>query len=373
MHMKAASKTVKTWENTRVQNLKRHKSGLYYARLFENGKDVWKPLKTKHFSVAEARIAEAQKEHRQHRKKEVAASSVKMTFQDAADLHSKQLSGRVDIKDSTRHYWKQILTALGKYWPELPASEIRKLTESDCREWATRFAKTASANRYNNSIAFLRHVFDVAIEQGIIHKNPAAKLERKPVRSKILELPSLQQFQAFVESIRGRHGRFSTHCADFTEGLAYTGCRKTEGGRIVWQDLNFKAGEILVKGDPTDRTKNGEVRRIPMIPSARALFERMRLERPDEDPTAPVFKVRECQKSMDRAAETIGMIRITHHDLRHFFATICIESGVDIPTVSRWLGHQDGGILAMKTYGHLRREHSQSQALKVSFKPSEAA
>src|SRR5439155_26118463 len=65
----------------------------------------------------------------------------------------------------------------------------------------------------------------------------------------------------------------------------------------------------------------------------------------------------------------IGADRITHHDLRHLFATRCIESGVDIPTVSRWLGHKDGGTLAMKTYGHLRREHSIAQAQKVSFAP----
>ena len=58
---------------------------------------------------------------------------------------------------------------------------------------------------------------------------------------------------------------------------------------------------------------------------------------------AKVFLVRECQKSMDRAAaRKVGMERITHHDLRHLFATICIESGVDVPTVSRWLGHKDG-------------------------------
>ena len=72
---------------------------------------------------------------------------------------------------------------------------------------------------------------------------------------------------------------------------------------------------------------------------------------------------------MDRAAKKIKMARITHHDLRHFFATVSIESGVDIPTVSRWLGHKDGGALAMRTYGHLRREHSVSQAQKVSFAP----
>lgn len=91
--------------------------------------------------------------------------------------------------------------------------------------------------------------------------------------------------------------------------------------------------------------------------------------RPDEPKTAKVFLVGECQKSMDRAAKRVGMDRITHHDLRHLFATICIESGVDVPTVSRWLGHKDGGALAMKTYGHLRDEHSVSAARKVSFAP----
>lgn len=48
-------------------------------------------------------------------------------------------------------------------------------------------------------------------------------------------------------------------------------------------------------------------------------------------------------------------------------ATRCIESGVDVPTVSRWLGHSDGGALAMKSYGHLRQEHSTAQAAKVVF------
>jgi integrase len=60
-------------------------------------------------------------------------------------------------------------------------------------------------------------------------------------------------------------------------------------------------------------------------------------------------------------------LALTHHDLRHLFATRCIESRVDIQTISRWLGHSDGGALIMKTYGHLRREHSTNEAQKVNF------
>ena len=95
----------------------------------------------------------------------------------------------------------------------------------------------------------------------------------------------------------------------------------------------------------------------------------MRNEREGEPLDAKVFRVNECQKALDRACKKVGTDRITHHDLRHLFATRCIESGVDIPTVSRWLGHKDGGALAMKTYGHLRREHSIAQAHRVTFTP----
>jgi len=79
------------------------------------------------------------------------------------------------------------------------------------------------------------------------------------------------------------------------------------------------------------------------------------------------MRIFECRKSIGRAAKLAGVKRITGHDLRHLFATHYTESGVDIPTVSRWLGHQDGGALCMKTYGHLRDEHSQEQALKATF------
>jgi hypothetical protein len=84
-------------------------------------------------------------------------------------------------------------------------------------------------------------------------------------------------------------------------------------------------------------------------------------------PNKQVMRISECQKSLDTACKKLGIARLTHHDLRHLFATRCIESGVDIPTVSRWLGHKDGGALAMKTYGHLRDEHSTKMAQKVVF------
>jgi integrase len=358
-------KTTKTWHKTRLQHLVRHRSGRYYARVFAGGKEVWKSLKTSHFSVAKARLAEFLKEHRErvgsNGNSEVSA---KMTFSEAAAIHLRNLDDNLSIKPRTRHYWQECLLALQRSWPALNETEVRRITQTDCKAWARAYRKEVSPTRYNNTLAVLRHVLNVAVEAGVIYGNPTTVVKRAPVRGKEISLPSLDKFNALIGEMCDGHSRDSKNCADLAAGLAFTGCRISEAREIEWRDVDFGAGEVVVR-----ITKNGEVRRVPMVPDARVLFERMRADRADEPLDAKVFLVRESQKALDRACSKVGTDRITHHDLRHLFATRCIESGVDIPTVSRWLGHKDGGALAMKTYGHLRREHSIAQAAKVTFAP----
>jgi integrase len=320
--------------------------------------------------VAEAKLAEFLKDHRLRRKNANGEASPKMTFGEAAAIHLRNLDDNLRIKSRTRAYWREVLAALLKSWPGLNESEVRKITQADCKKWATAYAKEASPTRYNNTLSVLRHVLDVAIEAGVIYSNPAATVKRVPVRGKHISLPTTEKFNAMIAEMRAGHSRDSQNCADLAEGLAFTGCRKGEANEIEWRDLDLDASELVVRGDPETGTKNWELRRVPLIPDARVLFQRMRRERSDEPLDTKVFRVKECQKALDRACKKVDAERITHHDLRHLFATRCIESGVDIPTVSRWLGHKDGGALAMKTYGHLRREHSIAQAQRVTFTPT---
>ena len=361
-------KTSKTWQKTRLQNLVRHKSGRYYARVYAGGKELWRSLKTSHFSVAKAKLTEFLKEHRERISNNGNGEvSAKMTFREAAGIHLRNLDDNLSIKPRTRDYWRECLVALQKSWPGLSETQIRKITQIDCKEWARVYRKEVSPTRYNNTVSVLRHVLDVAAEAGVVYSNAATAVKRAPLRGKEIALPTIEQFNTLVEEMLNGHSRDSRNCADFAAGLAFTGMRKGEANALEWRDVDFEAGEIVVRGDPEMGTKNWELRRVPLIPDARALFERMRSERPDEPLDAKVFAVRESQKALDRACKKVGTDRITHHDLRHLFATRCIESGVDIPTVSRWLGHKDGGALAMKTYGHLRREHSIAQAQRVTF------
>jgi len=92
---------------------------------------------------------------------------------------------------------------------------------------------------------------------------------------------------------------------------------------------------------------------LPIIPAMASLLRDLRENpRAVRDPKRLrknyVLAITEAQKALDRWCPEIGIKRITHHDLRHLFATTAIESGVDIPTVAKWLGHKDGGALAKK-------------------------
>src|SRR5207247_2111646 len=294
-------KPTKTWERTRLQNLIRHKSGRYYARAFAGGKEVWKSLKTSHFSVAEAKLAEFLKEHRERRSNGNGEVSAKITFGEAAAVHLRNLDDNLSIKPRTRDYWRECLAALQKSWPGLNETEIRKITQADCKKWASAYAKKASATRYNNTVSVLRHVLNLAVEAGVVYSNAAAVMKRAAVRGKEIALPTIEKFNALIDEMRAGHSRDSRNCADFALGLAVTGMRKGEANALEWRDVDFETGEIVVRGDAETGTKNWELRRVPLIPDARALFQRMLNERTDEPPNAKVFLVRESQKSLDRA------------------------------------------------------------------------
>jgi integrase len=366
-----SSKTEKEprWLKTPIANLVCNAtSGVYYARVRVRGKLIWKTLKTDRMSVAKLRLGDFLKEENHRAEATQATIRGKMTFGDALVSYRQQLADAQHLKPSAKLYREKCIKALLKSWPGLEDTDVRKISVSDCRGWASRFARDYSPTVFNNTVGTLRHIIGIAIRAGARYGNPADEIKKLKVRQKILRLPEHDQFPLLVEKVRTAGGGFSRGCGDLFEFLAYSGARKSEAARVLGSDCDFINGRITIKGDPDTGTKNWEIRTIPMIPDMRRLLESIRSRKGESELAKnPVVDVRECQKAIDSACKKLEITRFTHHDLRHLFATRCIESGVDIPTVSRWLGHKDGGALAMKTYGHLRDQHSATMAQKVVF------
>jgi len=361
------------WQKSQYTNLIRYvPSGTYYARIRIRGKLLRKSLNTNLISVAKLRLTDVEKAERQAGENQDAIGNGKMTFGQAADVFRQRIQGDASLKPRTKEYYEQRIVALLRSWPGLAEMELRRITKADCLGWASRIGAAVSPTAYNHTISILRGIIELGVECGARYDNPARFIKRVGERRKKLQLPDFDQFLAFVAEVESSGSGFSEPCAELVRFLAFGGFRKMEASFITWGDCDFTKGKIAVRGDPETGTKNGEFREVPMIPEMRQMLERMRSERAGEMAETGVMRVHECQKAMDRAATVVGMQRITHHDLRHLFATRCIESGVDIPTVSRWLGHKDGGALAMKVYGHLRDQHSVEMAQRVTFsKPVE--
>ena len=270
------------------------------------------------------------------------------------------------------------IKALLKTWPDLAGRDARRISTTDCQMWTMRAlregtgfvapnAKTVrkgmSASAFNKCVDVLRAVFEIARKQGVVYKNPATEISKAPVRQKRLELPAAEQFRDIVKHISEAGARWSSDCADMVRFLAYSGARLREATALRWSHVNTAKNQIIIPGTKS-RTSH---RIVPVFPALGALLAEIRSRRGTEPADAPIIRIGGCRGALASACSAIGLKPINHHDLRHLFATRCIESGVDIPTVSRWLGHSDGGALAMRVYGHLRQEHSAAQAAKVQF------
>jgi integrase len=130
----------------------------------------------------------------------------------------------------------------------------------------------------------------------------------------------------------------------------------SEAAWVTWEDVDWIRKEIIVRGHPVTGTKGGTLRRIPMLPDMEELLSRLKSGVAQAGAVhGKIMQVTCGREALAQACERVGTARITPHDLRHLFATRSIEAGVDIPTVSRWLGHKDGGALAMKVSGHRLR------------------
>ena len=199
---------------------------------------------------------------------------------------------------------------------------------------------------------------------------------------------------------------------DYIRLMRYSGARRSEALRIRWLDVHFSNGHLTVgaEGD----SKNREPRHVEFNPQLKALLLEMKQrrqpdsqwlfpspQRGDQDASTKTFmeSLRLARKAggivcldCGRATVTTGADKCQHcqskrvdkrprllapklqqfgfHDLRHHFISYAVMSGVDFMTVANWCGHQDGGILIGKIYGHLAEGHKKAQAARVTFGPT---
>lgn len=336
-------------------------SGGYYALVKRGGKQFRRSLKTKDRKLAERRLAEYQ------------AQVGNLTLSEDARLSFDDLAKR--WIETTRHTLKPSSVirrekCVKGVAPFFQGMLIRNVQPQHCERWVKERGPDLAPQSFAHELNTMRGIFDYAVRLGIMLNNPARDIKRKRIVQAKIEIPTREQFKTLIETIRKSDGRDDSQRkakagADLIELLAYSGCRIAEATALRWRDVNFDTDTLTVSGGETG-TKNHEARVIPMTNALRTHLEKLKADiQPTDD--QHISHIASAKKCLETACKKLSYPKFSHHDFRHLFATTCIEAGVDIPTVSRWLGHKDGGALAMRVYGHLRQEHSFSAAKKVTF------
>lgn len=344
------------WESVKAENLVRHlKSGNYYLRAKVGGKIIRRSLKTKSLSVAKIKRDELLSELRVQAAKITNSSlSLKEALQIAISRHRD----RPGIKERTVEYWAHAGQTLVN---NLPLSmHASKLTTDDLRKWWSTFTRQYSAQFANNCLSLVKTFGSVLIEAGVRLDDPTIPIKRIPVPRKDIQVLSREQLESVILDVRMQKKASSIEASNFIAALAFSGMRLGEARGLHWEDIG---GEFIrVKGEKRSGTKNSEMRNIPITTPLRSVLDEMHYQ----GASGPVFSMKQPRHALENACKRLDIPHQRIHDLRHFFATMCIEQGIDIPTVAKWLGHKDGGALALKVYGHLRDEHSLLQASKIT-------
>ena len=230
----------------------------------------------------------------------------------------------------------------------------------------SRKKKGISSERWNTERQVLSNFFVYLIGERIIAENPCSAVQKqKIVRSKIPKHLNPDREAKLIGWLKNNDAELDRMAVV----VGNTGIRVRELANLTWPDIDFKHEELKVTAKPDWSPKDYEERRIPLNRVALMALEKQKIS---QGIGAYVFGRQDGQKygrgldlRMVRAFKSAKLGSGGFHVLRHTFATRAVESGMDLETLRKIMGHADTKTL-MK-YMHVSDEHVKASANKIKF------
>lgn len=303
----------------------------------------------------------------------VAPAAGRITVQELAEEYRESRKGQVSVRawESDESALRvHIVPAFGK----LPISSVTPpLVERFLVDLAvSRSVRTAARVRTT-----LRGLFRHAVRTRRLQVSPAELVPLPHPDSRTGKVVEVDPFPfpvllEVVDEQRKLAGRY----AEITLVLALTGVRFGElRGLRVRDVVSVPYPGIVVKrsipqsgltGAVIERatTKSGRSRMVPLSDLVRPVVERWAEGREPDDllfpaPEGGYLSAQNWRRAVHWTKTGLGR---RPHDLRHTAASLWIAAGVDIKTVSAWLGHSTAK-LTLDTYGHLMGTDADRAAL----------
>ena len=219
--------------------------------------------------------------------------------------------------------------------------------------------KGLSAKTVRNINQVISSAMDFAVAQKIISENPCKAVVLPKVEHKEMQTIPAEQLQAFLKEAK-ETGVYEMYYIELATGL-----RRGELLGHKWTNVDWKNGIIKIRRsitringeivESTLKTKNS-YRVMTISQQAIEVLKEQKAKTNDTyifpSPNGGPISPDSVNNMLKRVLARAGIPKVRFHDLRHTFATIALQNGVDIKTVSSMLGHFSAGF-TLDTYAHV--------------------
>ncbi len=274
--------------------------------------------------------------------------------------HFNEIEGGTRISYSPA--LKRAISAFGDHKiNEVTALDVKKLIDK-------LVAKKYSAQTVRVQKIVLNLIYNYAVLNGYTEVNPVSVvyIPRNLPRQK-RDMPSAEDINVVMNS-------FDKPFGEFAYTILFTGCRRGETLALQWKDIDFNKNTITVNKSVN---YNGDNQNIPII-SPHTKSEagmrtivmldclKNRLQSIKQEPEKFIFggdtpptKTSLRHKWQKYLKET--GLSITPHQLRHAYATILYDAGIDVKSAQELMGHSNIS-LTQNIYTHISKNRREQTA-----------
>lgn len=218
---------------------------------------------------------------------------------------------------------------------------------SEVQAWAAEISRKQSAATARHSLGVLRRVFDHAVRDGAIHRNPAAGIRLPKVQGNDPRPLTHDELWQLADHLNERRDRILVLVA------GYCGLRWGELAALRWADVDLGRRNLRVARAYSEEAPRGEMSSVKdhqarTVPIPAIVSEELARFRADHKPDELVFpsanrtplRNRNFRRDVFDDAVDALELDITPHNLRDTAASLAIQAGASVVAVARLLGHE---------------------------------
>lgn len=232
---------------------------------------------------------------------------------------------------------------LGKWVsPRWKSRELSSITRDDVyRIVHEEFNQEYTPYSRKTLLKQIRRVFQMAVEDGILDRNPTAGMKVQ-VPDRDPQVLTNEEAKIFLQQAKNLGHRFYP----IWIMALFTGMRSGELFALEWTDIDFEAKLISVKKQWTNKcgitpTKTRRDRVVPISDELMKFLREYRLQRPGNEllPKLTEWQNGEQAQVTREFCGSIGVTPVKFHDLRATFITNLLSRGVPLGVVMSIVGH----------------------------------